>query len=75
MHWTQSSPRHGSPFLHIPTSPTAMEGAVEPAPGPQAQRIGVYLRLRPVARPSGRIVASPQEGWVEFNVPKDATQG
>ncbi|PRW60177.1 kinesinlike KIF6 [Chlorella sorokiniana] len=52
-----------------------MEGAIEPAPGPQAQRIAVFLRLRPVARPSGRIAASPQEGWVQFDVPKDAAQG
>lgn len=52
-----------------------MEGALEPAQGPQAQRIAVFLRLRPVARPSGRILASPQDGWVQFDVPKDAAQG
>ena len=45
------------------------------APGPQAQRIAVFLRLRPVPSPSGRIAASPQEGWVQFDVPKDAAQG
>ena len=43
--------------------------------GAEQARIGIFLRLRPVARPSGRVVSSAEEGWVEFNVPRDATQG
>lgn len=43
--------------------------------GPQEARIGVFLRLRPVARPTDRITASPEEGWLEFSVPRDAKDG
>ena len=43
--------------------------------GAEQARIGIFLRLRPVARPSGRVLSSAEEGWVEFNVPRDATQG
>lgn len=43
--------------------------------GPEQARIGIYLRLRPVPRASGRVATNTDEGWVEFNVPKDATQG
>lgn len=64
------------PFQTRPSISGAMEeGAPEPEDASKAQRIAVFLRLRPVARPSGRIAASPQEGWVQFDVPKDAAQG
>ena len=43
--------------------------------GAEQARIGIFLRLRPVASPSGRVLSSAEEGWVEFNVPRDATQG
>lgn len=55
--------------------PEPPEAGATPCQEPEQQRIGVFLRLRPVPRPSGRVVASPEEGWVEFNVPRDASQG
>lgn len=41
----------------------------------QEARIGIYLRLRPTPRPCGRVTADCEEGWVEFQVPKDVAQG
>ncbi len=54
--------------------PTPLAGA-SCSGGAESARIAIFLRLRPVPRPSSRILASPEEGWVEFNVPREATQG
>ena len=45
--------------------------------GEQAEqaRIAIFLRLRPVPRPTPRITCSTEDNWVEFQVPRDATQG
>lgn len=52
-----------------PQVPPSENGALE------VSRIATFLRLRPVERPSGRIEANAQDGWVEFNVPRDASAG
>ncbi|KAL4859263.1 Kinesin-like protein KIF6 [Chlorella vulgaris] len=52
-----------------------MEAADARLPELNQQRIAVYLRLRPVPRPSGRVLTGAEDGWVEFNVPKDTSQG
>jgi hypothetical protein len=52
-----------------------MEAADAPLPELKQQRIAVFLRLRPVPRPSGRVLTGAEDGWVEFNVPKDTSQG
>jgi hypothetical protein len=39
------------------------------------QRIAVFLRLRPVPGNTGRVATNSEDGSVEFNVPKDSSQG
>jgi hypothetical protein len=37
--------------------------------------IDIFLRLRPVPRPSTRVIVNPTEAEVEFNIPKQAAAG
>lgn len=41
------------------------------------ERIRIFLRLRPVARQTGRVVwgAAEEPPWVEFNVPRNPAEG
>lgn len=42
---------------------------------PQVNNIDIFLRIKPVPRPTNRIVIDPLEGSVEFNIPRDAAAG
>ena len=42
---------------------------------PQVNNIDIFLRVKPVLRPTNRIVIDPLEGSVEFNIPRDAAAG
>lgn len=37
--------------------------------------IDIFLRVKPVPRPTNRIVIDPLDGNVEFNIPKDTAAG
>lgn len=40
-----------------------------------SSRISTFLRVKPVARPTGRILLEPLDGSVEFRVPRDQAAG
>lgn len=42
---------------------------------PDTSSISIFLRVKPVARPTARIVLEPLDGNVEFRVPRDAAAG
>lgn len=38
-------------------------------------RISTFLRVKPVAKPTSRLILEPLDGNVEFRVPRDAAAG
>lgn len=40
-----------------------------------AANVDIYVRIRPVAKPSSRLVAEQSENKVEFNIPHQAAHG
>ncbi len=43
--------------------------------GGTVSNIAIFLRVRPVARPSPRMLVDATDACVEFNIPKDAVAG
>uniref|UniRef100_A0A383VGS4 Kinesin-like protein n=1 Tax=Tetradesmus obliquus TaxID=3088 RepID=A0A383VGS4_TETOB len=41
----------------------------------QSSNIDIFLRVKPVPRPTNRIVVDPLDGNVEFNIPRDSSAG
>jgi hypothetical protein len=56
------------------SSSSALVGAGD-ARNVAASNISIFLRVRPVARPSPRLLLDAADGSVEFNIPKDAVAG
>jgi kinesin family protein 6/9 len=47
----------------------------EAALGGQSSNIDIFLRVKPVPRPTNRIVVDPLDGNVEFNIPRESSAG
>lgn len=45
------------------------------AEGKQPATIDIFLRIRPVRNPSSNLLIEPNEGKIEFKVPKDLSSG
>lgn len=43
--------------------------------GPENSNIDIYLRVKPVAKPSSQVVLDQAENKLEFNIPREASAG
>jgi hypothetical protein len=55
--------------------PAEAELDTEAALGGQSSNIDIFLRVKPVPRPTNRIVVDPLDGNVELNIPRESSAG